>query len=68
VVVDNEKDKEKGMFKTQEWIVVAVDSKKREVTLSRSGGKESLDWVQFNSMFEYAFAITVHKCQGIVAE
>jgi len=65
VVVDNEKDKEKGMFKTQEWIVVAVDSKKREVTLSRSGERETLDWFQFNSMFEYAFAMTVHKCQGI---
>ncbi len=54
--------REIGVFKTQVWTVQAVG---KTITLEREGKTIELDKPTFNKVFDYSFAMTVQKCQGI---
>jgi ATP-dependent exoDNAse (exonuclease V) alpha subunit len=61
----NGTDKIRGIFKTQEWIITDVDKTEEKIGLCREGKYVVLPWNEFCELFEYSFAITAHKCQGI---
>jgi len=61
-----ENDKEAGFFKTQDWIVEGVADGK--VHLTRGGEKRWIVAKDFKAMFDYSFAKTTHRSQGITIE
>jgi hypothetical protein len=63
VTVYHDTDKSVGFFKTQDWFITSVD--KEKVHLSRNGEARWIFRKEFRAMFDYAFAKTTHKAQGI---
>ncbi len=51
------------MYKTQVWVVVAISD--GVITLEREGERITLSASMFTKVFDYSFATTVHKCQGL---
>jgi hypothetical protein len=67
VMVYHGNDHEHGMYKTQEWIITNIntESEKESVTVKKGGTVVTLGWDRFCELFDYSFAVTAHKCQGI---
>jgi hypothetical protein len=63
VMAYDDADKDREIFKTQVWTIKAIC--KDEITLHRNDKTIVLNLTQFKSIFDYSFALTVHKCQGI---
>jgi hypothetical protein len=58
---------EHDILKTQVWSVESIDGLASKVTLSMEGREEpvELDWRAFVEVFDYPFAVTAQKCQGL---
>jgi hypothetical protein len=60
---------EHGILKTQVWTVTAIDGDASTVTLAmREKPMVVLPWQQFVNVFDYRFAMTVQKCQGLTVQ
>ena len=58
-------DKWNNIYKTQIWIIEAIDINEETITLNKDNRVVSLRWEDFCEIFDYSFAITAHKSQGI---
>jgi hypothetical protein len=65
VMCYNGTDKSREIFKTQEWIIVNVNKEDEQIGLQRELKYVDIPWDTFCELFDYSFAITAHKCQGI---
>jgi GIY-YIG catalytic domain len=63
VMAYNDADKQLKIYKTQVWTIKRIE--KDQIFLERDGETVYLSKTEFGKIFEYAFAMTVHKCQSI---
>ena len=66
VMAYDDADKDLGIYKTQTWEVKAIT--KDKIYLLRNGVEVYLNKSQFKSIFNYAFAMTCQKAQGITID
>lgn len=66
VMVYQESKKESNLFKTQVWTIKKIDCKTRMVSLTMEEAEPlEIDFDTFRRLFDYAFATTAHKIQGV---
>ncbi len=55
------------ILKTQTWKITSIDQLENKITLEMEGRDDAveLSWAQFMNVFDYSFAVTVHKIQGL---